>query len=112
MDKQPPGLLRHLRRRCNLGASDAAAFLGVSDRTYRRYENDHNYPIMVIKLMQYRAGMVPLDGWQGFTFEAGRLWTPQNECVQAAEINQFRWLLRELANRSEKTTFWQRVFSG
>lgn len=103
--------VRDLRRRCNLSAGAAARFCGVSARTWRRYESRASVPAAVWRLMMYRAGLIPLPGWAGFRFDAGKVWTPLNECVQAGEVLQFRWLLRELTSRPVKTTFWSRVSS-
>lgn len=57
--------LRTLQYRCRMSNQEAAAFLGVTLRTYRRWLND-TPPEWARLLLAIRAGFVPWDGWQGW----------------------------------------------
>jgi len=55
--------LRSLQHRCWMSNQDAADFLGVTLRTYRRWLKAKP-PEWARLLMAIRAGYVPWDGWQ------------------------------------------------
>jgi transcriptional regulator with XRE-family HTH domain len=55
--------LADLQYRCRFSHSEAAAFLGVTVRTYRRWLASEPPPWARL-LLAIRAGFVPWDGWQ------------------------------------------------
>ena len=57
--------LRAQQYECRFSADQAAGFLGVSVRTYRRWLRDKP-PEWARLLLAIRAGFVPWDGWQGW----------------------------------------------
>ncbi len=57
--------LGNLQYRCRLSKSEAAEFLGVTLRTYRRWL-ECKPPQWARLLLAIRGGFVPWDGWQGW----------------------------------------------
>ena len=54
-----------LQHRCWMSSQEAAEFLGVTLRTYRRWLKGKP-PAWARLLLAIRAGYVPWDGWQGW----------------------------------------------
>jgi hypothetical protein len=67
---------RALQFRCRLSSEDAAALVGVSPRTYRRWLNSGQPNAGAVRLLAVLAGYVPWDGWDGWEVHGGFLFPP------------------------------------
>jgi hypothetical protein len=73
-DEEGESLL-DLRRRNGFSNAEAAAFLGVTVRTFYRWLH-HGGPEWAKLLLALRAGFIPWDGWQGWEMHKGYLIPP------------------------------------
>lgn len=79
----------YLRHRAGFDRPAAAAYLGVTLRTLRRYES-RGAPKMAVMALAARSGALP--GWEGFLFRPGEVRTRLGDVVKLTEIEQRDYL--------------------
>lgn len=67
--------LGELQRRCRFTTDQAAAYVGVTRRTFDRWRKD-GAPEWPRLLLAIRAGDLPWDGWRGWEMQDGALVPP------------------------------------
>lgn len=70
-----PAELDELRLDCRFSGRQAAAFLGVSHRTWLRWKRT-GAPGWVGAVLRVQSGLPPWDGWEGWRFGPGEMWPP------------------------------------
>lgn len=84
----------HLERRtAGLSQKETAAFLGVTERTLRNWENgSHRIPYPAFRLLRMRAGgIVHAPGWEGWRFNPdGALISPDGRSFKSWELYHLR----------------------
>ena len=83
----------HERRTAGLTRNEAAAFLGVTVRTIRNWENGAaRIPYPAFKLIRMRAGgIVQAPGWEGWRFgRGGALYSPCGRSFLSWELYHIR----------------------
>ena len=81
------------RLTARLTRTETAAFLGVTVRTIRNWENgDARIPYPAFKLIRMRAGgIVHVPGWNGWRFSTeGVLYSPDGRSFEASELYNIR----------------------
>lgn len=70
-----------------------AEYLETTERTVKKWEETNNAPIAVSKLIKLLNKDLSHLGeeWRGFYFHDQRLYTPENEPVQAAHIRAIKY---------------------
>ena len=70
-----------------------AKYLDVTTRTIKRWEETNKAPLAVVRLMQVLNKDLSHLGeeWKDFYFYNQRLYTPENEPVQAAHIRAIKY---------------------
>ena len=70
-----------------------AEYLEVTAQTVERWEKTNKPPVSVVKLLKLlNADLSHLgEEWKGFRFLNNRLYTPENEPVQAAHIRAIKY---------------------
>lgn len=70
-----------------------AKYLDVSERTIKRWEKTNKPPGHIVKLIKLLNNDLSHLGeeWTGFRFVNNRLYTPENEPVQAAHIRAIKY---------------------
>ena len=63
---------------CGLSQASAAEYVGVSERTFRRWEKDGNPPLYAVKLLRLRAGFIEdiNQAWAGWRIVEDELIPP------------------------------------
>lgn len=90
--------LRALQYHCRMSPAEAAAFLGVTPRTYRRWLKG-SPPEWARLLLAIRAGFVPWDGWQGWQMvNAGIVPPGYRDAVTPGQIMAVPFRLQQLAD--------------
>lgn len=79
-----------LRRLVRMTQAQAAAYCGLSLRTWKRYEK--NTPVWALRLFSYRAGYLP--DWRGFRIDGLQIWTPTGDCVHLNQIESYYYQLQ------------------
>lgn len=73
-----------------LSQSEIADFFGVTIQTVQNWTNSNNAPTGVIQALKLMAGDCPVlsakDGWQGWRFKGGFLWSPNGESFTPGDI--------------------------
>lgn len=74
---------------CGLTRVDAAKIFGVTEKTFKKWEESHA-PGHVGELLYHLAGFLPapFDGWR---ITQGMLWTPENAGYTPGEIQAIHW---------------------
>jgi len=100
--------IRVLRMIAGLSQKQAALMAGVSERTWRRYENENDTPpAVVVRWLQYEAGMVP--GWPaGWRVESEGVTIPGVGFITHGMIEGAGWAFGMLS-RPERRDFVRRV---
>ena len=73
--------------------SDVARLCGVTTRTVKLWERTQA-PIYAISLLKMLAGFP--DGWDGWRFSNGLLWTPEGTSYNAGTIRAIPYLMAQL----------------
>lgn len=70
-----------------------AKYLNVTTTTIKRWEKTNKAPLAVVRLMQVLSNDLSHLGeeWKDFYFYNQRLYTPENEPVQAAHIRAIKY---------------------
>lgn len=83
-----PGAFRLARGRAVLSRAAAGAFLGVTERTIRNWEEGRSkIPYAAFKLLRCYSGFeLPHPSWEGFSFHQDTLWSPERRAT-----NRMSW---------------------
>jgi len=70
-----------------------AQYLEVTEKTVKRWEETNKPPIAVIRLLQLLNKDLSHIGpeWKGFYFHRSRIYTPENEPIQAGQIRAIKY---------------------
>lgn len=82
--------------RLGLSRSQCAKFLHVSERTLHNWESGrHDIPFAAYKLLRFVNGHdLPGSGWAGWSFAAGKLWTPEGYGLDPRDAAWWSLLVR------------------
>ncbi|GAB3188341.1 hypothetical protein GCM10027292_16840 [Hydrogenophaga aquatica] len=81
-------------------AADVAKFLQVSERTVHNWvAGSVRVPHAAYKLLRVHLRYeLPGDGWQGWHFSAGKLWTPEGHSIHPVEWSWWSLMARKAAS--------------
>jgi hypothetical protein len=98
-----PDAFRLARGRAALSRSAAGAFLGVTERTIRNWEEGRSkIPYAAFKLLRCYSGFeLPHPSWAGFTFHKDTLWSPDRRAYTADDLGQLGVILAKARYWSE-----------
>lgn len=98
-----PDAFRLARGRAVLSRSDAGAFLGVTERTIRNWEEGRSkIPYAAFKLLRCYSGFeLPHPSWEGFSFHKDTLWSPDRRAYRANDLGQLGVILAKARYWSE-----------
>ena len=100
--------LNEARRDAGLSVGDACAWLGRSERTWRRWER-HGAPRWAIEALRLRAGFLDALGWPGWRLVQGELYAPElRHGFRPGDIYR-AWWDRQRLELQEKTRSAGRV---
>lgn len=90
-----PDAFRLARGRAVLTRTAAGAFLGVTERTIRNWEEGRSkIPYAAFKLLRCYSGFeLPHPSWEGFTFHKDTLWSPDRRAYRADDLGQLGVIL-------------------
>lgn len=94
-----------VRRTAGLSRKEAAAYLGVSLRTIRNWENGtYRIPYPAFKLVRMRAGgIVQAPGWDGWSFgRGGALYSPCGRSFTASDLYNIRHVFSMVHHLTER----------
>lgn len=102
-----PSELDDLRIRCWFSRRQAAAFLGVTKRTYQRWQH-RGAPWWAGVLLRYQAGESPWEGWDGWRFGHGELWPPgYRQAVTPGQVLAVPYRMQLIADlKRQIREFW------
>jgi hypothetical protein len=69
-------VFRELQLCCGFTDREAAAYCGVSLRTWRRWRRDQRPSMAALKLLAIRAGAMPWPDWSGWEVHSGHMFPP------------------------------------
>ncbi|MFH1044956.1 MAG: VC1465 family Xer recombination activation factor, partial [Pseudomonadota bacterium] len=100
-----PEGFRLARGRALMSQEAAAAFLGVTGRTIRNWEQGRaKIPYAAFKLLRCYSGFeLPHPSWAGFTFHKETLWSPDLRAYRADDLAQ-------LGNIVTMARFWHQDY--
>lgn len=76
--------------------AECAKFLHVTERTLHNWESGrHDIPFAAYKLLRFVTGHeLPGSGWAGWSFAAGKLWTPEGYALDPRDAAWWSLLVR------------------
>ena len=90
-----PDGFRLARGRAVLSRAATAAFLGVTERTIRNWEEGRSkIPYAAFKLLRCYSGFeLPHPSWEGFSFYKDTFWSPDQRSYKADDLGQLDVIL-------------------
>lgn len=91
---------RYMYTRLGYTAADVAKFLQVSERTVHNWvAGSVRVPHAAYKLLRIHLRYeLPGDGWQGWHFSAGKLWTPEGHSIDPTDWSWWSLMARKAAS--------------
>jgi len=99
--------LNEWRQRCGLTPRKTAERLGVTLRTWQRWQHD-GAPGWVLALLRIWAGEPPWSGWEGWRFTEGKAWPPgYRNSVTPGQVLAVPYRLQQVAGLQRQVReFW------
>lgn len=86
-------------RNLGLDLSGCAKLLHVTERTLHNWESGkHDIPYATFKLLRLLNGMeLPGESWRGWSFQGGKLWSPEGRSFVGTDGSWWSLLIRRAA---------------